>query len=151
MYDARDDILNIFKQSTYDNDLKTYYYITATDGTHSKNIRICKSEEADNKALPVIVLSLSDATSLAADISGNIREDVSLVDCNIYLPRTAKYDWKKMMDDIVDEITVTIWNNQASITNTFIECIAMRDLTKLEKEPVLRRLIEIRAIKISSK
>ena len=151
MYDARDDILNLFKQITYDNDLKSYYYIAATDGTNTKNIRVCKSEEADTKALPLVVLSLADATSLAADISGNVRQDVCLVDCHIYMTRTASYDWKAMLDDVVDEITTTIWNNQASVTNTFIECIAMRDLTKLEKTPVTHRLIEIRAIKINSK
>ena len=151
MYDARDDILELFKQSTYDEELDTFYYLTASDGTNSVNIRVCKSEEADDKTLPLIVLSLSDATSIPADVKGELREDVCLIDCNIYLPRTGEYDWKSLMDDIVNEITSTIWNAQASITNTYIECIAYRDLGKLEKHPILRRLIEIRAIKLTSK
>ena len=152
MYDARDDILALFKQSTYDNDLKTFYYITATDGTNSVNVEICKSEDnALNKNLPLVVLSLADAKSLAADISGNIRQDVCLIDCNIYVNRSGNFDAEALIDDIVDEITSTIWNNQGSITNAFAECIAMRDLTGLEKEPVLRKLIEIRVTKINKK
>lgn len=150
MYDARDDILAFFLQSTYDDDIDSFHYVTATDGTETVNFRICKKEDADdinfeNRGL--IVLSLSPSFSAPADVEGNIRRDVSYVDCNVYVARTAAFDWSAMIDDIVNEICDTVWSNQNTVTNTYVECTALRDMTGLEKSPVERRLIEIRAEK----
>lgn len=153
MYDARDDILDIFTNDTYDDDLESFQYVTATDGTETVNFRICKKEDADEINLEnrgLIVLSLAPSFSTPADISGTHRRDVSYVDCNIYMARTGAFEWKAMLDNLVDTIYDTIWDNQHAIDNAYMECTALRDLTGLERSPVERRLVEIRVEKIST-
>jgi len=150
MFDPRSNIRELFKQSTHDNDLSTFYYVTVTDDDGADvNIPIYMIEDARDKAMPLVTLGLSYSMQSPADIGAGSYSNTALIDANIFLPfKSEKWTAQTIINSIADEIESTIQTNQNTTTGCdFVECSGMRDLTGLEKNKVLRWLIEIRAIK----
>jgi len=149
MFDPRSNIRELFKQSTYDNDLGTFYYLTVTDDDGANvNIPVYMAEDARDKPMPLVSLGLSYSLQMPADIGANIYANTAIIDANIFLPfKAEKWTAHTIINSIADQIESTIQAAQNTTTGCdFVECSAMRDLTGLEKNKVLRWLVEIRAI-----
>ena len=99
MSDKRDVIMELFRNA-YDSKIGTEYYIS----TGIKNVPICKSEDAYEKTLPVAVLSHVSTAAGIADIGGKNLLNRHLIDCNVYIQRTAEYDWQELLSEVCNEI-----------------------------------------------